>query len=147
MSFEDLQNKVEQAEQALEARERNAAADWRQFIASWRAAWTPGRIVLVGLGSGFVVGKSRSLQASAGTSGMKLLLGISSLLTARSAETSAEVAREAVQSAEATAEVARDTVEEVVGEMPVRPVSMADEPHESLRAGHSPDDYRRRGSL
>lgn len=147
MSFDALRNKVEQAEQALEASERSAAADWRQFGASWRQAWTPGRIVIAGLASGALFGTSRTLQDAGSSGGLKLLLGISSLLTAKSAESSAEVARSAVQSAEATAEVAREAMDEVVGEMPTRPLNVADAPHETRRAGRSPDDFRRRGSL
>ena len=49
MGFDALIEKVRQAEIALEARERQAAADWRQTRTSWRAAWTPGRVVLAGL--------------------------------------------------------------------------------------------------
>jgi hypothetical protein len=60
MSFDALLQKVKQAETALEAQERQAAADWRQFKASWRAAWTPGRIVVAGLFAG------GSAQAAAG---------------------------------------------------------------------------------
>ena len=48
MGFHELIEKVQQAETALEARERQAAADWRQTKATWRSMWTPGRIVIVG---------------------------------------------------------------------------------------------------
>ena len=57
MSFEALIDKVKQAESALEAKERETAADWRQLKSSWLASWTPGRIVVAGLISGFIVGK------------------------------------------------------------------------------------------
>ena len=52
MGFDALLTKVKQAEEALEAREREAVGRWQQFSHSWRAAWTPGRIVVVGLVSG-----------------------------------------------------------------------------------------------
>jgi len=52
MSFESLIDKVRQAETALEASERQAGANWRQFKLSWKDAWTPGRIVSIGLVSG-----------------------------------------------------------------------------------------------
>ena len=57
VGFEALKEKVRQAEAALEAKERQATADFRQVKSSWRLAWTPGRIVIAGLVSGFVVGK------------------------------------------------------------------------------------------
>ncbi|MDO5505917.1 MAG: hypothetical protein Q4F49_06470 [Pseudoxanthomonas suwonensis] len=143
MSFEELQSKVEQAEQALEARERSAAADWRQFTASWKEAWTPGRIVLAGLASGFLAGKSRGLQRAGGDGGLKLLLGMGSLLTAKSAESSADVARNAVRSAETTAEAARETVQAAAAAVP--PPAAA--PRQTVRIATSPDELRRRGSL
>ena len=59
MGFHELIEKVQQAETALEARERQAAADWRQTKATWRSMWTPGRIVIAGLASGFIVGQAR----------------------------------------------------------------------------------------
>lgn len=118
MSFEELQSKVKQAEQALEARERSAAADWRQFGVSWREAWTPGRIVLAGLASGFLAGKARGLQRAGSDGGIKLLLGIGSLLTAKSAEKSADVANQAAQTAGDTAEAARQTVQSAAAATP-----------------------------
>ena len=57
MSFDKLLQKVEQAENVVEAQERRTAADWRQLKRSWKASWTPGRIMLAGLASGFLVGR------------------------------------------------------------------------------------------
>ena len=64
MNFESLQRKVRQAEVALEAKERQAAADWRQVKSTWLAVWTPGRIVIAGL----VVGLRRSASSNRGKS-------------------------------------------------------------------------------
>ena len=46
MGFKQLITKVEQAEAALEEKERHASAQWRQLKSEWIAAWTPGRIVI-----------------------------------------------------------------------------------------------------
>jgi hypothetical protein len=77
VSFEALVDKVHQAEAALEAKERQASADWRQLKSSWVASWTPGRIVVAGLASGFIVGKLEPVKKAA--SGIGLLQLISTL--------------------------------------------------------------------
>ena len=58
MSFGALIEKVKQAEVALESSERQTVAAWRQLKSTWMATWTPGRIVVAGFLSGFVVGKA-----------------------------------------------------------------------------------------
>lgn len=108
-SFQQLIEKVHQAEAALEAQERRVAADWRQLRASWATGWTPGRIVLAGLVSGFVIGRIEPLKAGAkGSSIMQMITAISGLLaTARAKEAADEVEHVAHQ---------------VEGAVPARPV-------------------------
>ena len=77
-SFNQLIQKVEQAEAALEAQERRVAADWRQLRASWRAGWTPGRIVIAGLASGFLIGRVEPVKGVAkGSSIMQMITALS----------------------------------------------------------------------
>ena len=57
MSFDKLLAKVEQAEDALEARERQVAADFRVLGSTWRETLTPTRIVIAGALAGFLVGR------------------------------------------------------------------------------------------
>ena len=74
MGFNALIAKVQQAEAALESRERRTGEHWRQWKAIWRAAWTPGRIVVAGLAAGFVAGRVQPLQlAGKGREWLKLL--------------------------------------------------------------------------
>ena len=73
MGFDALIAKVQQAEAALEARERHTGAQWRQLKTSWRAAWTPGRIVVAGLGAGFLVGHARPLRLAGSGGALQLL--------------------------------------------------------------------------
>lgn len=102
MNFEQLIAKVEQAEDALEARERELVADWRQLRASWRAGWTPGRIVIAGLASGFVAGRLQPgrLLAKGGGGLMQLLSMLSGLVASGSAQAAAGEAEHAAASAE-----------------------------------------------
>ena len=74
MGFNALIAKVQQAEAALESRERRTGEHWRQWKAIWRAAWTPGRIVVAGLAAGFVAGRVQPLKlAGKGRDWLKLL--------------------------------------------------------------------------
>lgn len=99
MGFEALIEKVRQAETALEARERLATADWRQVKASWRAAWTPGRIVLAGLVGGFLFGRAAPLKRS-GAGMVQLASVLGSLFAGGSAQAAASEASEAADSAQ-----------------------------------------------
>ncbi|TBR07837.1 MAG: hypothetical protein EPO46_10830 [Lysobacter sp.] len=91
VNFNQLIEKVESAENALEAQERQLAADWRQLRASWKAGWTPGRIVLAGLVSGFAVGRIEPVRAVAkGGSIMQMITALSGLVASATAQRAAE---------------------------------------------------------
>lgn len=102
MNFEQLIAKVHQAEDALEARERELVADWRQLGASWRAGWTPGRIVIAGLASGFLAGRLKPgrVLTRGGSGIMQLLSTLSGLIASGSAQAAAGEAGHAAESAE-----------------------------------------------
>ena len=107
MSFDKLLKKVEQAEDALEAEERRTAADWRQLKRSWRASWTPGRIVFGGLLAGFMVGRMDAGKAVAGGTGvLRMLASMGALLASTQAQAAAGEAEEAAESAGDTAQTA-----------------------------------------
>ncbi len=104
MGFHELIDKVHQAETALEARERQASADWRQTKASWRALWTPGRIVIAGLASGFIVGQARPLKrVTTGQSILQMATALAGLFASGSAQAAAQGAEEAADAADAGA--------------------------------------------
>lgn len=100
MSFEALIDKVKQAEAALEAHERAAAADARQVMASWKALWTPGRIVLAGLGGGVAIGllePGKRLASGRGT--LQMLSAVAGLFAGGSAQVAAGKAEDAADNA------------------------------------------------
>ena len=104
MGFHELIDKVQQAETALEAQERQAAADWRQFKLSWHSIWTPGRIVIAGLASGFFVGQAAPLQKAAGGRGvLQLVTTVAGLFASGSAHVAAQSAETAADATVATA--------------------------------------------
>lgn len=105
MSFDKLISKVKQAEDALEAQERRVAADVRQLKASWRAGWTPGRIVIAGLTSGFLIGRAEPLRnAAKGGNLVQIVTMLSGLFAGGSAQAAASEAHDAARNAEHVAD-------------------------------------------
>ena len=133
MSFESLIAKVPEAEQALAARERQTAADWRQCKASWTALWTPGRLVSVGLVSGFLVGVAEPARRVARGSGtLQLLSAVAGLFAGGSAQAAAGQAQSAADSAQQGAALRVDDAGDAA---PIaRPYTHAGATPESLRA-------------
>ncbi|PJK10180.1 hypothetical protein CO608_05765 [Lysobacteraceae bacterium NML08-0793] len=81
MGFHQLIEKVTVAEQALEAHERGLAANLRQTRSSWRAAWTPGRVLVAGLATGFLVGHGKLIGKLGGSNVLQLTVGFANLIT------------------------------------------------------------------
>lgn len=107
MSFDKLIDKVSQAEAALEAQERRVAADVRQFKSSWRAAWTPGRIVIAGLVTGFVTGRAEPLRNAASSgSVVRIVSLLSGLFATATAQVAADEAGDSAEDAEIAADAA-----------------------------------------
>jgi len=105
MSFKRLITKVKQAEDALEAKERRVTDQWGQLKGSWKEAWTPGRIVIAGLISGWVIGRADPMRHVAKSGGLlQLVTLLSGLFTSGSAQMAAGEASEAAESAEHVAE-------------------------------------------
>ena len=102
MSFEASINRVKRAERRLDASTRSMTDHWRQLRQTWREAWTPGRIVIAGIASGFVVGRGE-LPTATGAGFINLVSAVSGLF--------------AVDQAGAVAEVAEDAVDQARGEL------------------------------
>ncbi len=101
MSFDALIAKVHQAEEVLESSERRTGEQWRQLQATWRSAWTPGRIVIAGVAAGFMVGRARPLRMATGGGVLQMLTALSGLLVSGSAQVLAEQAGDAANAAPA----------------------------------------------
>lgn len=103
MSFHALIEKVRQAEDALEASERKSSQDWQHLKRVWRESWTPARIVVAGLVSGFAVGRARPLRVASGGGVLQLVTALSGMLASGSAQAAADEAGEAATAAETAA--------------------------------------------
>jgi hypothetical protein len=126
VSFEALIDKVHQAEAALEAKERETAADWRQLKSSWLASWTPGRIVVAGLVSGFIVGKVEPVKkVTTGGGFLQLVSTAAGVFAGGSAQAAAGEAAHAADTAQQTAAaVSPEAALAAAQPMPVTPESL-----------------------
>lgn len=119
MSFDESIQRVKRAERALDASTRSVSDHWQQLRQTWREAWTPGRIVIAGIASGFVVGRGE-LPTTTGSGFINLVSAVSGLFAVGQAGEVAEAAGDAVDQAQQVADAvdAGDVVTE--DEEPVR---------------------------
>lgn len=99
MSFDALIQKVKQAEVALETSERRTAARWKELKIVWTEGWTPARIVIAGVASGFLVGRAKPLKLAGSGGVLNLVTALSGLLASSSAHTAADQAGQAADAA------------------------------------------------
>lgn len=59
MSFATLHHRVRRAEKALELRGQRTYTQWQGLASTWRTTWTPMRIVVAGMGLGFLTGQTQ----------------------------------------------------------------------------------------
>lgn len=79
MKFHALQHRVHRHERLVEARAQQLGAHWGALKGNWREAWTPWRIVSVGLVAGFLTGRAEPLRALTGPRLMQMIGAVSSL--------------------------------------------------------------------
>lgn len=100
MRFEQLLQHVQRAEQRVELRAAHTHTQWTTLKQAWRAGWTPGRIVIAGLVSGFLVGRAEPLRALTGARWMQMFTAVSSFIATAQAAAAADQAEEAVDTAQ-----------------------------------------------
>ena len=95
MRFEPLKQRVTRREQLLEGRLQQTRDQWQTLTTTWRESWTPLRIVVAGLVSGFLVGRARPLRVASGGGVLQLVSALSSLFAGSSAQAAANEAEQA----------------------------------------------------
>lgn len=121
MRFERLRDEVARAERRVEARVLRAQVNWGVLGTAWRQAWTPGRILMVGLGGGFLFARARPLDKLGGvptTRLIQLASSLAGLIASLRAQGAAETAQSAAADAETAAEETAGTVEAATGAAP-----------------------------
>lgn len=112
MSFKHLKRRVERGEALVEGRARQAGECQARLQREWRQAWTPLRIVVAGLGTGFIAGRVQPEQAIgrigklAGPGTMQLLTSAVGLVGSLQAAFAAMTAKGAAETADEAAESA-----------------------------------------
>lgn len=127
MKFEALQRRVQRAEWLVDRRIERTRSGWDTFKLSWRAGWTPWRIVTAGLVSGFLSGRVQPMRAADGARLMQMLSTVSTLfatVAGTAAAETADAAADAAQAAEAVADGASATARRT----PVQPEPEATAP-------------------
>jgi len=103
MNFDQLQRRVERAESVVGARLDIVECQWGTLKHAWKRGWTPTRIVVAGLVSGFLVGRAEPMKAMNGTRWLQMITSISGLVASLQANVAAKQAESAANSAEDTA--------------------------------------------
>lgn len=110
MRFHRLQHRVQRAEMLVEGRRQQTLDHGGALVHHWKQAWTPWRTVAVGLGLGFLIGRTRPSRAAGVTQWLRVVSGVSSTFTALraamaawQADKAADKAAEAADSAHAAA--------------------------------------------
>ena len=112
MRFEQLQQHVERAEKRVELRGAQTSLYWTILKQSWKDGWTPGRIVIAGVVSGFLAGRSDPLRAMTGARWMQMFTAVSSFVATAQAAAAAEQAEDAADTAQDVAEQAEGMADE-----------------------------------
>lgn len=107
MKFESLERRVRRAEHILEGRIEQAQASRQTLRAAWREGWTPGRIVLAGLVSGFLTGRAEPLRSLTGARWLQMITSVSGMLATLQAAASADQAETASEQADAESQAQR----------------------------------------
>lgn len=99
MKFAHLRHRVDRAEALVEHRRAQTLADAEALIGHWKRGWTPWRIVLAGLGLGFVIGQTRPIRAVGATKWLRSVSAISGMFTSLQAAMAAWQADQAADKA------------------------------------------------
>lgn len=109
-----VQRRIERASQVMDGRRSQLRQNMQQVRSTWRAAWTPWRILGAGVGLGFVSGRLDPEKAAAGVAAqvtsapkiLQVLTALSGLLAATKAQVAAAEAEFAADQAEQHEEAA-----------------------------------------
>lgn len=116
MNFERLQHRVQRAEQLVEGRANQTLTHWQALRRVWGEAWTPGRIVIAGLVSGFLAGRAEPLKSMTGARWLQMMGSVSSLFASLQAATAASQANVAADTASEAADTAQAVQQEATGQ-------------------------------
>lgn len=113
MNFDALQRRVQRRERLLEGRLQQVSERADTLKTTWRDAWTPGRILIAGVVSGFLLGRAEPVRfAAKGTNFVQIMSLLTNLFAGSGAQSAASGATQAAHSAERAADAAADAAHE-----------------------------------
>src|SRR5690625_2672665 len=121
MNFTQLKRRVERGEALVEGRIRQTGACQDRLRRDWHQAWTPLRIVLAGLATGFIAGRAepekllKKIGTVSGPRTLQLVSSVAGLVGSVQAAIAAMTAREAADTAD---QAAADTPDPSAGPPP-----------------------------
>ncbi|KMM76721.1 MULTISPECIES: hypothetical protein [unclassified Xanthomonas] len=121
MTLRQLQHRIARAESVLEGRQEQVRTHWTTLQQVWREGWTPWRIVIVGLGTGFLVGRAEPAAVVGKLGGarwLQMLSAVSSLINATTAKSASDDAERASDDAEEAADTAQDAAVDAATQTP-----------------------------
>ncbi|WMJ71366.1 protein sip-5 [Stenotrophomonas sp. 24(2023)] len=108
MKFGALQRRVKRCEQVMAVRLGETQDSWDMLSQAWRRGWSPLRIVVVGLASGFVVGKLEVPGKVNGARWLQMVGSVSNLFASAQAAFATAMAAQAAAEADDAGEAADD---------------------------------------
>lgn len=91
--FDRLQRRVDKRERLLEGRYEQVQERKQVLVKSWREAWTPGRIVVAGLATGFFMGRAEPVKIAVKSGNlMQIISLVSGLFAGAGAQEAADQA-------------------------------------------------------
>ena len=106
MNFDALQRRVRRAEAVVQVRNEETTQQWELLNHTWRSAWTPGRIIVVGLAGGFLAGKLEPGGAFSGARWLQMIGSVSGLVASAQASVASFAAAAAGMAASHAADAA-----------------------------------------
>lgn len=106
MSFSRLRQRVERGEALVEGRIRQVGECHGRLRRDWRQAWTPLRIVLAGLATGFIAGRAepekvlKKIGSVSGPRTLQLVTSVAGLVGSVQAAIAAMTAKDAAETAD-----------------------------------------------
>lgn len=116
MNFEALKRRVAKHEMLVQGRMSQTQTQWRLLKTTWRDSWTPLRIVVAGVVSGFIVGRADPVRAlgkigafsGGGAKVLQMISAVSGVFASLQAATAADKADNAAEKADDAADKADD---------------------------------------
>ncbi|MEN5426827.1 protein sip-5 [Stenotrophomonas pennii] len=115
MKFSVLRNRVKRCEQVVAVRLADTQDNWGVLSQVWRSGWSPLRIIIAGVASGFVVGKLEVPGKINGARWLQMAGSVSNLLASGQAAFASAMAAHAAGAADDAAEQA-DAAADKVGD-------------------------------